>query len=595
MCGIFGIVTDKNQKIGQKLLIGGQGLSYRGYDSVGCATIANQKIVLRKNVGKIETIAKKLKFNQMTGQRGIIQLRWATFGAPSKTNAQPHYGCQKTIIGAHNGNIVNNIFLREKLLKSGHRVRSTNDGESCVHAFDHYFLKGKSPLQSLRQAYQLLEGDYAYVITTTQENKLYAVKKGSSLYAGYGHQETYLSSDLPSLLPFTNQILYLNDDEAIILSPEKIEVFNIKTGKKLSRQPKIVKESIPIAQKAGYPHFYLKEVNEQPQAARDLIDLLNASKYVKKFLVPLKKAQRVYLVGCGTSYHAAFLGAYFFSSLAKKQVFPVLAPQFLEQFAPHLNRNDAVVFISQSGETKDILNAVKVIKKKKCPILAIINILGSTLMNQSDVYLPLACGYEKSVAATKTFMNQIILFLYLATVLGKKNPQLLNRLPNLIKKTISQTQKPAQKIAKKLKSVSDLYCLGYGISQPIALEGALKIKEITYSHCEGMLSSEFKHGPLTAVQKNYPVIFVSAPQDEKAIINHINEVTCRQGLTISISEPSKIIKKSVAFKIDLPKSNQEFFPLLAIIPLQLIAYYWSITKGIDPDFPRNISKTLTVD
>lgn len=595
MCGVFGIVSNKNQKIGKKLLQGGKGLSYRGYDSVGCATIFNHKINLKKDIGKIENVAQKLKFDQMTGKRGIIQLRWATFGAPSKRNAQPHFGCQKSIIGAHNGNIVNNLPLREKFIKQNHQVRSTNDGESCVHAFDHFFLQGQSPLQSLRQAYRILEGDYAYLITTTKENEIYAVKKGSSLVAGYGQGETYISSDLPSLLPFTRKIVRLNDGEAIILSPEKIEIYDIKTGKKLRRSIENVTESIQTAQKAGYPYFYLKEVNEQSQASQDLIDFLKASKYVKKFLAPIKKAQRIYLVGCGSSYHAAVLGAYYFSLVAKKPAFPVLAPQFLEQFLPGLEKNDVTVLISQSGETKDIINVVKAIKKKKSPILGITNILGSTLMRESDVYLPLVCGYEKSVIATKTFMNQAIIFLYLSHCLANKKINFLSRLPSLIKKTINQTQSSAKKISQKLNKIKDLYCLGYGLSQPIALEGALKIKETTYSHAEGMLSSEFKHGPLTAIKKNFPVIFISTPKDEKTMINHINEVTCRQGTAIAIAEPGKLLEKSVKEKIDLPKSSQYLFPLLAIIPLQLIAYYWALNKGIDPDFPRNISKTLTVD
>lgn len=594
MCGIFGIVSNQEHQIGKKLLVGGSGLSYRGYDSVGCATLWGNKIVLRKDVGKIDKVAKKLKFGQMMGKRGIIQLRWATFGAPSKTNAQPHFGCNQKIVGAHNGNIVNNIILREKFKKSGHLVRSTNDGETCVHAFDQFYLKGYSPLKSIQKAYQLLEGDYAYLIATTEENKLYAVKKGSGLVVGLGKEENYISSDLPSILSFTRKIIRIKNGEAVILSPEKIEIFDLKTGKAIKRRTENIKESMSSVQKEGYSHFLLKEIHEQPKVAQDLLHLLKTSGYVKPFIQAIKKADDVYLVGCGTSFHAALLGSYYFSLLAKKPTVPVLGPQFIEQFGHSLDKNSLAIFISQSGETKDIINAVKFAKKKGAKVLGIFNVLGSSLMYESEIYLPLACGYEISVPATKTFLNQIILLLYLSSRMGKRKLG-LSQLPRLIEKTIKTVNTFCKKIARRLGKAKDLYYEGYGISHPIALEGALKLKEITYRHCEGIFSSEFKHGPLSAIEKGFPVLFVSAPNDGSLILNHINEVACRHGMTISISEPSKILTKSVDLKVNIPKSNQFIFPILATIPLQLIAYYLSVLSGLDPDFPRNLSKTLTVD
>jgi len=594
MCGIFGIVSNKEQLIGKKLVIGGKGLAYRGYDSVGCATVSDKKIDLRKDIGKIDEVSQKLKFSKMFGKRGIIQLRWATFGAPSKINAQPHFGCQKSIVGAHNGNIVNNIILRERFKKERHVVRSTNDGETCVHAFDKYYLDGFSPLESICRAYRDLEGDYAYLITTTLENKIYAVKKGSGLVIGLGKGENYVSSDLPSILPFTRKIIQIKDGEAAILSPEKVEIFNLKTGKKIKRAVKKIKESMESVKKEGYPYFLLKEIHEQSKVAKDLLHLLKASSYVQPFIKSIKKAKKIFLVGCGTSFHAALLGSYYFDLLAKVTAIPVLAPQLIRQFGNSLDKNSVAVFISQSGETKDIINAVRFAKQRKSKILGILNVIGSTLISESDIYLPLSCGYEISVPATKTFLNQIILLLFIAAKMGRKNVD-LNQLPGLIEKTIKKVKPCCQKVASLLEKSKNLYYEGYGISHSIALEGALKLKEITYLHCEGIFSSEFKHGPLSAIEKGFPVLFVSAPNDIYHILSHINEVSCRDGLTFSVSEPSKILEKTVNVKIDIPKTNQFIFPILAIIPLQLIAYYLSVKKGINPDFPRNLSKTLTVD
>lgn len=594
MCGIFAIVSEKEQLLGKKLLQAGKALAYRGYDSVGCAVVNQGKINLRKDQGKIEEVNSRLKFAQLKGKRGLIQLRWATFGAPSKTNAQPHFGCQNSIVGAHNGNIVNHLSLREKFIKQGHQVRSTNDGETCIHAFDHFYQKGYSPLKSLEKAYSVLQGDYAYLITLADKNEIYGVKKGSGLVIGLGKKENYLSSDLPSILSFTRKIIRLHDGEAVILSPNKVFIYDLKKRKEIKRQPEIIKESMDSVKKQGFPHYMLKEIHEQPQVSQELINLVQASQYIKPLLATIKKSNSFFLVGCGSSYHACLLGSYYFNNLTRKLTVPVLAPQLRENYGPQLNKNSSLLFLSQSGETKDVLDAVKFAKAKKAKILGIFNVLGSSLMNESDYYLPLAAGYEISVPATKTFLNQIVLLLYLSARLGKKKPG-TSRLPHLIEKTIKKIDPDCQKIAKLLKNKKDLYYLGYGFSHPLALEGALKLKEVTYHHCEGIFSSEFKHGPLSAVEKGFPILFISGPGDTSPVLSHINEVACRGGLTISISEPDQQLKKSVDYKIDLPKSNQYLFPILAAIPLQLIAYHLSVLKGIDPDYPRNLSKTITVD
>jgi len=595
MCGIFGLITNQEKEIGKILVKCGKRLSYRGYDSVGCATICKQGIDLRKNVGKIDEVSKKLKFSQMYGDRGIIQLRWATFGAPSYLNAQPHFGCQKNIVGAHNGNIINHLQLREKFLKEGHHIRSTNDGETCVHAVDHYLKRGKSMIEAIRLAYRDLEGDYAFIIAKKDEKKLYAIKKGSSLVAGLDKDFTCCSSDLPSILPLTNKILRIKDGEIVILSPQKIELRSVKSGKKINRQPEIYKGNIETAEKGDFPHFMFKEIAEEPQVASDLLNLLKKSIHLNKFINFLRKSEKIFFVGCGSSYHACLTGAYYFNKIAQRCIFTAFGSELIENYAKVIDKKTTIVFVSQSGETKDILTAVKFAKKKGAKILSILNVIGSTLMYESDVYLTLNCGYEVAVPATKTFLNQLILFLYLALKMAGKKTDKLEKIPQILAKILKETNQSAKRIAEKLVKKLDMYYLGYGVTHGVALEGALKLKEITYTHAEGILSSEFKHGPLSAVYKDYPVVFITAEQDIPLMISHINEVSCRGGHTIVIAPTQKKLKKYVRDYLVIPNSDHYLIPIFSTIPLQLIAYWLSVKRGINPDFPRNLSKTITVD
>lgn len=595
MCGIFGIITLKPRAIGKDLTAGGKRLSYRGYDSVGCAVLSDGRIDLRKDVGKINEVSRRLNFSNMYGDRGVIQLRWATFGAPSKTNAQPHLDCNGDMVGAHNGNIVNTHQLREQFIKENHTIRSTNDGEICVHAVERYYDKGFGMVESIRKAYGDLRGDYAFIIFNNNEKKLYAVKKGSGLVVGIGEDEMYCSSDLPSLLPITKKIIFMNDGEIASLSPKEARFFRISDGKEIHKKITYYQENAEYAKKGGYKHFMLKEIHEQPVSAMDLIELLEESKYVDKFNEIIESSEKVFLVGCGSSYHACLIGSYYFSNIAKKLVIPAVAPQFVSQYGSTVRKDDCVVLVSQSGETKDVVNAMNYAKEKTERILGVMNVIGSTLMNSSKVYLPLAAGYEVSVPATKTFLNQCVMFLYLAKRMSGEQCREMEELPKLIETTLKKTDGKCRKVAGYLKKWSELYCLGYGSTYGVAREAALKIKEITYSHCEGVYSSEFKHGPLSAVRRGYPVIFISSPKDTDVMVSHINEVTCRGGKAIAIAERNDSIARNSSELIELPDSDDYFAPILATIPAQLTAYYMSVGKGINPDFPRNLSKTITVD
>ena len=599
MCGIFGIVMNREQVLGPVLVESGRRLAYRGYDSVGCATVAaDGTIDLRKGVGRIEDVSVQLDFSAMRGIRGITQLRWATFGAPSYANAQPHLDSDGDMVGAHNGNVVNNVQMRELFIREGLTVRGSNDGETCVHAVERHFDRnGGDMLAAIRAAYADLEGDYAFVITHHGDQRLYAIKKGSGLVAGLGDGLSCISSDLPSILPITRRIVRIRDGEIVVLSPNAVELYNVQDGSRIQRPEERYDGPIEVAEKGGYPHFMLKEIHEEPTVAGELLHLLQSSPHVERFLGALTATgdRPAYLVGCGTSYHACLLGAYYFNQVAHRAVVPVLAPQFIEQYGESVGPEDTAVFVSQSGETKDVLNAIKVMRKRGGRVLGVLNVLGSSLMQQSDAYLPLACGYEISVPATKTFVNQCVLFLYLAYRLAGRNTDELQALPGLLAQCLADTDGPAREVANYVGKWSALHYLGYGITHPIALEAALKLKEITYAHCEGMFSSEFKHGPLSAVHDGYPVLFVTAPQDEMMMINHVNEVTTRGGRAIAIAAEHPALRSNVQDYLVVPPSNRFLFPILATLPAQLIAYHMSVGRGIDPDFPRNLSKTLTVD
>ncbi|MEW6286562.1 MAG: glutamine--fructose-6-phosphate transaminase (isomerizing) [Chloroflexota bacterium] len=595
MCGIFGYVTSRDEELGPILIEAAKRLTYRGYDSVGAATLSGAKIDLRKDVGKVEEVAAKYNFAEMHGQRGIVQLRWATFGEPSQINAQPHIDSDGDLVGAHNGNVVNNAELREQFIAEGLTVRSQNDGETCVHAVERYLNRGYEFIDAIRLAYGDLEGDYAFVIGRVNDDKLYAFKKGSGMVVGIGEGFTCVSSDLPSILPLTREVIRPQDGEIVTLWADRVEVRSVKDGKLIDRKPETVTETMDAVQKGGYPHFMLKEIHEQSQAARELLHVLNGNREVETLVEKMKNARNLYFIGCGTSYHAALAGAVYFAGLAGRAVIPILAPQFIAQYAPTVNHDDVGIFVSQSGETKDVLNALEAAEARGMECFGLANVVGSTLTKAASFCLPLCCGYEISVPATKTFTNQVVTFLYLAYKMAGKDVRALDVIPELMDKTLEMVEPQVQAIVEDINQWNDLYCLGYGATYPIALEGALKLKEVTYAHCEGMLSTEFKHGPLSAVSKGFPILFVSDGSATPLIISGINEVKVRGARTIVIAEDDPRLRANADDLIVLPKSDPQIAALLGVLPLQLLSYHMSVLRGYDPDFPRNLSKTLTVD
>lgn len=604
MCGIFGIVfKDSREDLGKILLQAGRKLTYRGYDSVGMAAFGADSVELKKDVGEIEEVNNKLHFEELKGYKGIAQLRWATFGPPSKENSQPHYDCSKDMVGAHNGNIINTKELIKAFERKGHVFQGENDGEVIVHVVEESHKQKKDLNLAIQEASTILKGDYAYVIAEKKSKKMYCVKNYSSLFLGIGSDFICCSSDLPSIIQFTDKIVPIYDGEYIEYAWNTYQIRKLGNGEKIERSPNRCSLDVEQAQKGEFPHFMLKEIHEQPEKAQALIDFLKDSEQADEFCEELKDEKRIYLIGSGSSYNACVLGAYYLNKIAGVVSIPVVAGSFKEFLGQGDFSDGAYILVSQSGETKDVVSALNHLEKKRAKkILAVVNVLGSSLQLRVKNFLPLLSNIEISVPATKTFTNQVIIFLYLALKLskynGKKNFSLENeitKLPSLIKETLSSTSERCQQMASILAKKEYLYYLGYGINYGACLEAALKMKEITYIPCEGMYSSEFKHGPLAIIKEGDWVLFISTIEDTHMSLSHINEVSCRKGKICTLSPPDESLSLNSDVLIPLPSQDYFLSPLLAAIVSQQIAYYVSQVKEINPDQPRNISKTLTVD
>ena len=596
MCGIFGIVVASERPLGELLVGAARRLAYRGYDSVGAATVREDGTIdLRKDVGKVDEVAERLRFPELSGVRGITQLRWATFGAPSIANAQPHLDSEGAMVGAHNGNVVNNAELRRQFIAEGMTVRGTNDGESCVHAVERQVARGLALPEAVRAAYLDLAGDFAFVITDTLENRLVAAKKGSGLVVGLGEGFTCCSSDLPSILPLTRKVIPVEDGEMVVLRPDGARLFHVADGSEVIRPAHEVKEDMGASEKGGYAHFMLKEIHEQPTAARELLHLLEASEHLPRMVDALRRAERLFLVGSGSSYHACVVGATFWSRLACQLAIPVLPQQFIEQVGPALRSGDAALYVSQSGETKDVLNALNFATPKGVLPLGLVNVLGSTLTRKVKVYLPLACGWEISVPATKTYTNQVIALIGLAAAVGGQPVEELDAAPAWIERAIARTDGPMAKLAQQFVACDRLFILGYGLGHGVALEGALKCKEVTGLPCEGMFSSEFKHGPLAMVEEGTPVFFTAPPSGAEMLTNHVTEVTARGGHATVIAGPHPGLAAEASQFVPLPVGSDLEYAIAGTVPFQILAYHLAVARGMNPDYPRNLSKTLTVD
>ena len=609
MCGIVGYIGGK--EAAPILLKGLKNLEYRGYDSAGIGTVSDKKILIEKDIGKIDEVEKKVNLYAIKGNIGIAHSRWATHGSVTKENAHPHVDCKEQISIVHNGIIENYKELKTKLLEKGHKFSSDTDTEIIVHLIEDYY-KGDIR-DAVIKALKHLEGSYALGIICTEENKLIAAIKESPLVIGVGNKEQFIASDVPAILHLTKDIVFLEDGEVAELDGEKLTVVNLE-GKEIKKQITKINWTASMTEKLGYPHFMLKEIYEQPRAIEESImnrisnGDVDIGKEIKLSDDYIKKIDRILFVACGTSWHASIIGEFMLEELTGIPVEVEYASEFRYR-RPIVRKNDLVIAISQSGETADTLAALKEAKRKGAKILSICNVFGSSIDRESDVTLYTHAGPEIGVASTKAFTCQLavlyLMTLHIGKVRGVLPPdQIKNRIRDLRKlplqmQAILEEQRANVELhAKKFYKKGNALYMGRGINYPIALEGALKLKEVSYIHAEGYPAAEMKHGPIALIDKDMPVVCI-APQDHrtyKKVTSNMEEVKSRGGIIIAIAtKGDKEIKKVSDHTFYIPQNSYILTPVLAVIPLQLFAYYIAKDCGRDIDKPRNLAKSVTVE
>jgi len=607
MCGIFGCILE-NGAAAPLMHQALERLEYRGYDSVGQATVHENSLFIKKDRGKISEVHALVNLDDMPGSIGIAHTRWATHGAPSKVNAHPHTDCKNHVAVIHNGIIENFMELRKELEEKGHVFKSRTDSEVVPHLVEEQLRKGSDLLEAVIETVKQLKGAYALVvISTSQPETIVCARKESPLVIGIGEGSVYCASDIPAFLPLTNKALLLEENEVALLTLQKVEIRNSETGEIVNRALFEVTWTREAAEKAGYDYFMLKEIREQPQAIRNALRTQRI--YYDLVASRIDSADTVYFVACGTAYHACLAGSYAFAKLARLRSDVVVASEFNQVHTGLLTKNSVVIALSQSGETMDTLNAVRESRSKDASIISVTNVMGSTLTRLSDVYIGQNSDPEIGVAATKTFTAQIAVLVRLAIVLAEKRKRIssreakgllsdLERVPDAVSLILKRQDDRIKDIARRCKSLPSFCFLGRGISEVTAVEGRLKLLEIAYVPSLAYAAGESKHGFIAIVEPGYPVIFV-APNDEtrSKIIGNIMEMKARGAHVISVIEEDDDQIKSISDDfIEIPKGIPSIMtPLAYVVPLQLLAYYVAVEKGFDPDRPRNLAKSVTVE
>ncbi|MBS4012839.1 MAG: glutamine--fructose-6-phosphate transaminase (isomerizing) [Bacteroidetes bacterium] len=610
MCGIVGYIGKKEAK--PILIKGLKRLEYRGYDSAGLALLNHGKIDYFKGVGKIHLLEKDICKQNLQGTTGIAHTRWSTHGEPNQLNAHPQFDCSKKIAIVHNGIIENYSSLKKWLLKRGHSFISQTDTEVIAHLIEENY--HGSFINAIRKTLSLLEGTFSLaIITTLEPDKIFVTRRGGPLIIGCCKNNEYLvASDPTVLIEHTKKVVYLEDNEIAILKIGKLEVLNLKK-QIIKKEIKKIKYNLQQIEKGGFPHFMLKEIFEQPISLKNTI-AGRAKNYqinlggIKNHLQFLSKAPRIVITACGTSWHAALIAEYLLENLAGISTEVEYASEFRYKKTP-IDKKTAYFVISQSGETADTLESIKKIKSGKGRVFGIVNTVGSSIARETGAGIYLHAGPEIGVASTKAFTSQLTIFLMLALLLAKINKKIkkselikkiesINKIPELIKETL-KLNNYIKKIAQKYKKFNNFLYLGRGYNFPIALEGALKLKEISYIHAEGYPAAEMKHGPIALIDKKMPVIVIATDTEDiiyQKVLSNIEEIKARQGnLIIIASQGNKEIKKMANEIIYIPKSPDFISPLLNVIPLQLLAYHLAVLRGCDVDQPRNLAKSVTVE
>lgn len=594
MCGIIGFVSAKEKENPAQFLIEGlKRLEYRGYDSWGVAF--GKKPTVYKRAGKISEAAVdgRTLATVRPARAGLGHTRWATHGGVTNENAHPHTDCTGNVVVVHNGIIENWEGLKRELQDAGHKFRSETDTEVVAHLIEETVsneqLTTNKLVEAVRKVFNQLEGLNAIAVYFPQQGAIGAFRNGSPLVVGVGDGEHFLASDIPAFLPFTNRVVFLNDGEGIILSGSKIKTLDAKTGKETPLKIEEIDWSVEEGEKGEYPHYLIKEINEQPQV------LSRLSKYpeedLKEVAELIKKSFGTYFTACGTAAHSGLAATYLFTDLAKRHVNFAVGSEFyfLENF---LKPGSLLIAASQSGETMDTLEAVRAAKKHKSKVVALTNVRGSSLTRLVDKTLLLNCGLEKAVLATKSYTAKLAIFLLLASQMGgdlEKGRKLVSKAAKGVKKVLEDGNIKA--LARKLKSAEHLYVIGRGVNYATALEAALKIKEVSYIHAEGFAGGELKHGVIALIEDGTPcLVFVANDRSRESVLSNAKEVKSRGGFIIGVS-PDENEVFDVWLKVpDVGAAS----PIVNAVPAQLLAYYLAVERGLDPDKPRNLAKSVTV-
>ena len=609
MCGIVGYIGSKTAT---PLLIEGlKRLEYRGYDSAGIATMNGAGLESRKAKGKISMLEAVVEGSQAHGTIGIAHTRWATHGAPNECNAHPHHDCTNTIAVVHNGIIENYGALRQMLIQQGHTFQSETDTEVLAHLIE--AAMDDDPLEdAVIDALHLVEGTYGIaVISSRDPDKIVAARKGSPLLLGLGENEFYVASDVAAILQHTRQVVYLDDGEMGVLTRNGYEVLDLN-ARRVRKGVSRIDWDLDQIEKGGFDHFMLKEIFEQPQTIQNTMRgrLVVDEGFSKLGGLNLTRQQmldldRIIITACGTSWHSGLIGELYIEELARIPVEVEYASEFRYR-NPLVTKNTLCVVISQSGETADTLAAMREAKRRGARTLGLVNVVGSTMAREDDGGIYLHAGPEIGVASTKAFTSQVIALALLtlklgrlremSVVKGRQIAQAMLRLPEQIQSILDRASE-IEAIAEQFKDATNFLYLGRGYNFPVALEGALKLKEISYIHAEGYPAAEMKHGPIALIDENMPVVFV-APHDSvfDKIVSNIQEVKARGGKVIAItSQKEEVLEKLIDYEIRIPQTEDMLYPVLSVVPLQLLAYYIAVKRGLNVDQPRNLAKSVTVE
>ena len=584
MCSIIGYLGDETAS--QIIVKALKRMEYRGYDSVGVATEVENKIELKKGVGKVSEVNSKVQLDSLPGKIGIGHTRWATHGKVTDSNAHPHPSNSKKIAIVHNGIIENFTELKEDLIKQGYNFSSDTDSEVIANLLQKNYEISNNVKESMMRTTSQLKGHFAFV-AMFDNGELAAAKFHEPLILGLGKNDYFLTSDVLGFIEFTDNAIYLENGTFVILEKNKFEIFDFE-GKKIKNEITKVSKEFADSYKGDYAHFTLKEIFEQPSTI-----LKSSEKFdeeITKIAKFLNTDKSIYITGSGSSYNSALIAKQIFSKYGKIKMEPIISSEL--QFSPDsIDDNSILIAISQSGESADVLDAVKIAKEKNCKIFSIVNLSTSTLVRESDISVGMNCGPEIGVAATKSFTSQLVI---LNKILQKSviDYQInFKKISDNISEILENT-KQIQKIASELKDISDIYVLGRGLNFPIASEAALKLKELTYIHAEGIPGGELKHGPLALMDSNVYVIIIN-PSDSTYTdtLTSAREIKARGAKIIGISDIQSDIYDHW---IQIPKTDEASYPITEIIPIQLLAYYAAVEKETDPDYPRNLAKSVTV-